>query len=101
MTEHVVEIGDRLRFAERKLAGSNWTLREDLVLWLCLLRSLVSTTEGFGFLTTRLPKATEQLNIRCEEELEHALKGYLMLHKVPGLSIRNSYLLIHTSSAKL
>jgi hypothetical protein len=76
MTEHVIEIGDRSRFAERKLAGSGWTFRDNLVLWLCLLCSLVSTTEGLDILTTRLAKAADKLNVRDEEELERALKGH-------------------------
>lgn len=101
MAQHVVEISDRLQLAEKKLAGSGWSIREDLVLWLCLLGCIVSISNGTNFMTLRLGEAADRINIQSEKELEGSLRGYLSLHKIPGFSMRNSLLLIDSSRTKL
>jgi hypothetical protein len=83
MAEHVTEMRTSLQIAERKLTHSGWALREDLVLWLCSLISLVSSTlNQTDYVVHRYARAVKGLNIQTLRELENALKVYPPLSSI-------------------
>ena len=66
-----------LQLDERKLTHSGLALREDLVLWLCSLISLISSTmDQTDYFVRRYARAAKELNIQNLRELEDALKVY-------------------------
>jgi hypothetical protein len=83
MAEHVTEMRTSLQLAERKLKDSGWALREDLVLWLCGLISLVSSTaECTDYFMRRFSPAARELNVRYVQQLEEVLKVYHPLSSI-------------------
>lgn len=99
IAEHVIEMQTSLQLAERILADSRWTVRGDLLLWLCSLISLISSTlEGNDFFVPKFVRTIKQLDIHSERQLETALKVYPPLSSVDENSISKLYRLISMTS---